>query len=75
MATKLYYDLADVIHFEEKGSLEKCNTTGEARQTIETLDGYSVVIDFEKYEITDIRKHGKSVIRELQPWKFEEVKN
>lgn len=72
--TKLFYDLADVIRFEEKGTLTKCYT-GKARQTIETLDGYIVKIDFEKDEIADIRKHGKSVIRDIQPWKFEEVKN
>lgn len=70
---KLFYDFADVIHFEEKGSLDKCYT-GKEKQTIETLDGYLVEIDFEKDEITDIRKHGKSIIREIQPWKFEEVR-
>jgi hypothetical protein len=74
---KLFYDLADVIHFEGMGSLSKCNINGEARQTILTHDGYSVVIDFtdgigEIVDIIDI--HNKSVIREIQPWKFEEVR-
>lgn len=74
--TKLFYDLADVIRFEEKGSLEKISLPGQLKITIVTLDNYTVDIDYSNDggEITDIRKSGDSVIRDIQPWKFEEVK-
>lgn len=69
---KIFYDLVDVLHLEKKGKLGKCYA-GKKKQLITTLDGYLVEIDFERDEITDIQKYGKSVIRKIQPWKFEEV--